>query len=478
MAAMSATREYDTIIVGGGPAGLFAAIRLAEVVAAGGRAGGGADEGKVGSGRGSPGGTGIGGDAGRGNEAGGGNVGGREGMAAVGGILILEKREKPGRKLLLSGSGKCNITHSGDIEEFLKHYGGGARPESAARFLKPALLNFTNEDLLSWFRERGMEFETEGNGKVFPVCRKASAVLELLVKECERLGVRIKPNRRVLSITKDEAFYLRVAEGEGREEEYSAQTVLLACGGASYPRTGSEGDGYALVKALGHGIVEPRAALSPVIIRDFALGDLAGLSFRGAGLKVNKWGLTPGQKAGKDFLFEGDLLITHEGFSGPLILDASRHMKAGETIELRFVDENTEEFRARLDASLKASPKRLVRGLLAELGLAKSMAERFCDLAGIGASETGSVLPRSKRDELSRMACGYTCVIERIGNLEAAMVTAGGVELSEVNAKTMESRLVPGLYFAGEVLDFDGDTGGYNLQAAFSTGAAQKPKRQ
>ncbi len=517
MATMSALREYDTIIVGGGPAGLFAAIRLAEGGAAMGRGGDGSvgnkgNVGNVGGGKargaggGNVGGGWVGNDCashnasgadsgnfgasqpvnegvgyagvaaiGRGG-VGGGNVGGGWvgnagacGARDHGGILVLEKREKPGRKLMLSGSGQCNITHAGDIDEFLKHYGGGARPESAARFLKPALLNFTNEDLLSWFHERGLEFETEENGKVFPVCRKASAVLELLVKECERLGVRIKANRRVLAIKKQGAFHITAVEGESREEEYAASAVIIATGGASYPKTGSSGDGYAIVKALGHSIVEPRAALAPVIVKDFPLGDLAGLSFKGA--KVNKWGLTPDQKKGKALLFEGDLLITHEGLSGPLILDASRHMRAGDTLEVCFVDKTPVEFRSELDMALKLNTKRLVRTVLPELGLTRSMAERFCDLAGVGASETGSVLSRAKREELCRMACAFPFVIERMGSLEAAMVTAGGVELSEVNAKTMESRLVPGLYFAGEILDFDGDTGGYNLQAAFSTGA-------
>ncbi len=413
MMTMNTCRDYSAIIVGGGPAGLFAARGLA--------------------------GAGI-------------------------RVLVLEKREKPGRKLLLSGSGQCNITHAGHIEEFLKHYGGGARPESAARFLKPALLNFTNDDLLAWFGERGLAFETEENGKVFPVCRKAAAVLEVLLKECERLGVDIKPNRHVLSITKDNAFYLKAEEGDGREEDYTAEAVLIATGGASYPRTGSAGDGYTLAKALGHSIIEPRAALAPVIVQDFTLADLAGLSFKGAGLTLRRG-------TGKSLLIEGDLLITHEGLSGPLVLDVSRHMRAGDSLEARFVDATPEEFRSRLDTALKMSPKRLVRTVLPELGLAKSMAERFCDLAGVGDSETGSVLSRAKREELCRMACGFPFVIERLGSLESAMVTAGGVELSEVNTKTMESRLVPGLYFAGEVLDIDGDTGGYNLQAAFSTGA-------
>ena len=430
MGAMNSTPAYRAIIVGGGPAGLFAAIRLAETAGKALAAGAAPD--------GSP------------------------------GILLLEKREWTGRKLLLSGSGQCNITHAGEISDFLGHYGGGARPEAAARFLKPALLGFANEALLAWFRDRGIEFETEEGGKVFPKDRRAASILKTLLDEAGRLGVEIRTGARVQGIDRAElgGYIVRsekTGADSGEEGGFSAPVVLIATGGASYPRTGSAGDGYALAAALGHSIVPPRPSLVSIAIQAFPLANLAGLSFKGAGLSL--------RRGGKRLLArEGDLLITHEGFSGPLILDASRHIQAGDTVELRFVAASVEEFRTRLDAALKSSPRRLARTILAETGLTKNMAERFCDLAGVGPEETAASLPRAKREALCLLACACPFEVARLGSLDTAMATAGGVSLAEVNPGTMESRLAPGLFFAGEVLDIDGDTGGYNLQAAFSTG--------
>jgi hypothetical protein len=423
---MDMSSRYKAIVVGAGPAGLFAAIRLAERAAA---------------------------DASRAAAA---------SDAAQSGILVLERGPKPGRKLLVTGSGQCNLTHAGSIADFLGHYGGGAKPESAARFLKPALFGFTNDELLEWFRARGLDFETEENGKIFPSSRRASSILEALKTEADRLGVRIETGCRVLGIKRRDYFFSVSVEASG--EAYEASSLLIAAGGASYPATGSSGDGYALAASLGHRIIAPRPALTPVFVRDFTLGSLAGLSFRGAGLAIRRTGT-------KKIEREGDLLITHEGLSGPLILDASRYIAAGDILEIRFADAAIEEFRSRFDDVLGTNPQRLVRTLLAEFGLTRSMAERFCDLAGIGHEQKAADLPRAKREAICRLACAHPFEVERLGALEAAMVTAGGVDICEVNAGTMESRIASGLYFAGEVLDIDGDSGGYNLQAAFSTGA-------
>lgn len=417
---MTSPQIYKAIILGAGPAGLFAAIRLAEA-----------------------------------------NPEERPGS----GILVLERREKPARKLLLSGSGQCNLTHAGEITDFLGHYGGGAKAESAARFLKPALYAFTNEELLAWFRTRGIEFETEDSGKIFPADRRATSILKVLQDEAYRLGVRIVANSRVSAISAcaPNGFLVRVEARAPDAAEYAAPLVLIATGGLSYPKTGSSGDGYALAASLGHRIVPPRPALAPVFIRNFVLNPLAGLSFRDAGLAILRGGK-------RVFSGKGDLLITHEGLSGPLILDSSRHIAPGDSLEINFVDVTLEEFRDRLDAELKINPRCLVRTALADLGLTKNMAELFCDLVGIAKAETAAALPRAKREALCRFACAHPFYVARLGTLEVAMVTAGGVDLAEVNPGTMESRLIPGLFFAGEILDIDGDTGGYNLQAAFSTG--------
>ncbi|MDX9828053.1 MAG: aminoacetone oxidase family FAD-binding enzyme, partial [Spirochaetia bacterium] len=291
---MLSNQNYKAIIIGAGPAGLFAAIRLAQAMrpddtirlAEGAREADPTPEPKAHS-----------------------------------GILVLEGKEKPARKLLLSGSGQCNLTHAGPIADFLGHYGGGAKAQSAARFLKPALYYFDNRELLAWFEARGIQFETEENGKIFPADRRASSILKVLQDEARRLAVHIETGNRVGAIQHSSGgFSVQV---EGRDSPYRSPLVLIATGGASYPKTGSTGDGYALAAALGHRIVPPRPALAPVFIRDFSLKALAGLSFSNAGLAV--------LREGKRIMTKrGDLLITHEGLSGPLILDSSRFIQPGD----------------------------------------------------------------------------------------------------------------------------------------------------
>ncbi|MBU0928871.1 MAG: aminoacetone oxidase family FAD-binding enzyme [Spirochaetes bacterium] len=432
---------FDAAVIGGGPAGLFAAIRYAGL---------------------------SGGDA---------------------RVVVLERKRNPCRKLLVSGSGQCNITHSGSMADFLPRYGGGAKPGAAGRFLRPALYGFSNDDLLDWFGERGLEFETEEGGKVFPSSRRASAVLDVMLAEAARLGVTIRGDRRVLSLSRDGAAFDITALSESgtsgeavvatepneagqsgealdrQRESVRALAVLVATGGASYPGTGSTGDGYRLAASLGHSIVAPRPALAPAYSEPFALSPAAGLSFRGAGLTV--------RRGGKKVSYgEGDLLITHRGLSGPLVLDASRGIRTGDVLEARFAALGPDEFRARFDEVLSARPRRLARTALADCGLPRSLADLFCSLAGVSASALSADLRRASREALITLACACPVPVSALGGPDEAMATAGGVALGEVDPRTMESRLVPGLYFAGEVLDYDGDTGGYNLQAAFSTGAA------
>jgi len=219
-----------------------------------------------------------------------------------------------------------------------------------------------------------------------------------------------------------------------------------------------------LAAALGHTVVDPRPALSPVYVAGFRLGSVAGLSFKAAGLSVRRDGKKLSSRV-------GDILITHKGVSGPLVLDASRGIKSGDRLEVRFADVDLDAFRARFDENLSAAPRRLVKTVLAECGLPRSLAELFCTLAGLGESAIAADLKRTARETLCALACACPLDVASLGNFDEAMATAGGVELSEIHAKTMESALVPGLFLAGEVLDVDGDTGGYNLQAAFSTGA-------
>jgi predicted Rossmann fold flavoprotein len=399
------------VIVGGGPAGLFLAARLAALNA----------------------------------------------TAGLPAPILLEKGPRPGRKLLASGSGRCNISHAGKPEDFLDRYGG------KGRFLKKALYGFTNAELAAWLAQRGLSLEAEEGGKLFPASRRALDVLELLLAECASQGVVPRLGARVASVERmSGGFELRAeVAGEGATI-LRAPLVAIATGGTSYPATGSAGEGYALAESLGHRIAPPRPALAPVIARGFALGSLAGVSFSGLPFAIRRGGRIAARAS-------GDVLITHVGLSGPGILDASRGIEAGDLLELDFSLIGPEAFRAAFMACASGSPRGLVRNALSEAGLPRRMAELFCSIAGLGAEAACADLGRAPREGLLRLATACPVEVDRLGGFDEAMATAGGVELSEVSPSTMESRIAPGLYFAGEVLDYDGDTGGFNLQAAFST---------
>ncbi len=418
------SQVFDAIVIGGGPAGLFLAARLARLVA-------------------------------------------RQ-LPAIdgGGVLLLERMPKAGRKLLASGSGQCNITHQGSVGDFLGHYGG------AGRFLKKALHAFSNEDLAAWLVERGVELEAEEGGKLFPASRRAGDVLSVLLSECAGLGVTVTTDARVTALRRkggggdsETGFQVEAQAADGSPMSFRSAIVALAPGGRSYPSTGSSGDGYKLAGCLGHSIVIPRPALTPITLRDTALCSLAGLSFTDLSFAIRRRGKKIGDA-------QGDILITHEGLSGPGILDASRGLESGDLLELEFSGQRAEVFHATLSEMVAASPRSLVRTVLAEAGLPKRLAELICGLNGLGEAARCSDLRREARDAIVRMATAFPAEVAALGGFEKAMVTAGGVALDEVDTGSMESRIAPGLYFAGEVLDFDGDSGGYNLQAAFSTADA------
>jgi len=395
--------QYDTAVIGAGPAGLFCAIHAA---------------------------------------------------APGTSVLLLEKNPRPGEKLRISGTGQCNITHDGEIRSFFSRYG------SHGQFIRPALLSFTNRALLRFFEDRGLSFEIMQGGKVFPLSRNASDVCDILIHECEGRGVILRcgePVQRVDSM--NPGFVIRTAGLRAH-----SKNLVLATGGASYPSTGSTGDGYRVAASLGHSIIGIGPALAPLVIKNFPFSSLAGMTF--PGLPFSVW-----RKNHKIIESEGDVLFTHTGLSGPGILDRSRDIRAGDEIRLSCTGPVKREDAAReVLAAINRAPSKTIKTIIAGMGVPERLSRILPELAGIPTDSTGAHLTAAGRNRLIGMLTECPLEVSAVGNLSVAMVTRGGIALSEVHPKTMESKLVPGLYFAGEVLDIDGDTGGFNLQAAFSTG--------
>jgi predicted Rossmann fold flavoprotein len=379
-------------------------------------------------------------------------------------VLILEKNRHPGEKFLLSGSGQCNVTHNGDIREFVTRYGRNGP------FLRPALMAFSNRRLAAFFADCGLPLETDENGKVFPATRKAFDLLGVLLRESKRRGVRISCGDPVVSVQRaGEQFAVRTVSGI-----YRSTFLVIATGGLSYPKTGSTGDGYRFAQGMGHTITETGPALAPVTIQNYPFPDLAGLSFQGTDLSV----MRDGRKvAGR----RGDVLLTHTGLSGPAILDASRMIHPGDMVTVSFAGGTSPEIFGKTFTRKAGENGHLpVRTLLAGLSIPERLAKRIAGIAGIDDTLTCAHLTAGKRRTLVRLCTAFPFEVEFTGGYSVAMATRGGVCLEEVDKKTMESMLVKNLYFCGEVLDIDGDTGGYNLQAAFSTGmlAAQSIRRK
>jgi len=370
-------------------------------------------------------------------------------------VLLLEKNAQPGAKLRITGSGQCNLTHDGAITAFFSHYGRNGN------FLKPALRSCTNTDLIRFFTERGCAMETEKTGKVFPASRKSADVLGILLQDCHERKVRLMCGKAVLTVTSDPDGFLIATE----RGQYRAKNLVITTGGASYPATGSSGDGFRFASSLGHTIVPTAPALTPVIVADHPFSDLSGVSF--VSMDFSVW------RAGKkEFDSAGDVLFTHEGLSGPGILDCSRAILPGDQIRLSFLSGTMtrDVFAVDFSGRILAHSKKLVKSVLLHYDIPERLVQHLTRIAGVPDGLTCAHLSGPLRSQLITAITELPLTVAALGNYSVAMVTRGGVALPEVNPKTMGSRIIPHLYFAGEVLDIDGDTGGYNLQAAFSTG--------
>jgi len=374
-------------------------------------------------------------------------------------VTLLERNEKLGRKLYLTGKGRCNLTNSCDVPTCLAHLPRGAK------FLTSAFTRFSPADTMALFERLGTPLKVERGNRVFPVSDRAADVIDALLRGLRRTGVTIIQERATaLDIRGDSIAGVKCESGR----RYSCQALVLATGGMSYPTTGSTGDGYALSKQAGHTITPLRGSLVPLEAEGCA--GLQGLSLRNVALRV---------KQGKKCIFEeqGELLFTHFGLSGPLVLSASAHLEGkppkGEPgytawIDLKpALDEETLD--RRLVRELTAGANRDLRHVLETLE-PRSLVSTVLARAGLeGQDKAHSVTKRQRRTLLETLK-GLPFPILGVRPVEEAIITAGGVRLRELSPKTLESKYVRGLYFAGELLDADAYTGGFNLQIAWSTG--------
>ncbi len=376
--------------------------------------------------------------------------------------LLLEKTERPGKKLLITGKGRCNLTNNCDIEGFIANLPGNGR------FLYSALKNFDNQALLALLKEAGLETKAERGGRIFPVSDRAQDVVDALTSLFKKAGGRLLTAHPVGKIVTAEG---RVLGAESRGETFKASAVILAAGGSSYPGTGSDGDGVRLAAALGHTCTPLLPSLVPLESLDEDLWVLQGLSLRNVTASLC-WG---GKVRAKEF---GELLFTHFGLSGPIILRLSRlaaeALARGEETEI-VIDLkpalSAEKLDLRLQRDFALYSRRQVKAGLKDL-LPLSLIPIICDRAYVDSDKVVHQISRKERQRLCAAMKGLGVEIGGTRPLAEAIVTRGGISLKEVEPKTMASKVIKGLYLAGEVLDIDGYTGGYNLQGAFSGGWA------
>ena len=373
-------------------------------------------------------------------------------------VLLAERNDRLGRKLLITGKGRCNVTNACSGEEVLQ-----STPRNS-RFLYSAMTAFPPDKAMELFEQLGCPLKVERGNRVFPVSDRSVTVLEALTGELERLGVEIV-HRRVSDILIEDGKAVGI-EADG--EVFRSRWVILATGGASYPATGSTGDGYAMAIRAGHTVVEPEGSLVPLEVPGSDCPDMQGLSLRNVGVRLLDGKNKP---VYKDF---GELLFTHFGVSGPTVLSASAHMKKGVSYRLSIdlkpaLDES--KLDSRLLRDLELYRNRSMENALTDL-LPRSMIPVILRRLDIDPEMQANSLTKQQRRSLVEQLKNFTLEISGKRPVSEAIITSGGVKVSQVDPRTMASKLVPGLYFAGEILDCDAYTGGFNLQIAWATARA------
>lgn len=376
-------------------------------------------------------------------------------------VLVVEARERPARKILVTGKGRCNLTNNCPPDEVMKNVCRNPK------FLYSALWGFPPAETMKLFESLGVPLKTERGNRVFPVSENARDIADALVGFAKDSGAKIVQGKAEEILIEDGAA-VGVRTLEGRE--YRGRNIVLAAGGMSYPGTGSDGSGFRLARQAGHTIIPPRGSLVPVCCKEKCCAHLMGLSLKNVTLTL--W-----QKGKKKPLFQelGEMLFTHFGVSGPLVLSASALMdKAPEEYRLSIDMKpglTPEQLDARLLRDFADSPNRDIGNVLGAL-LPRTFITSALGAAEIPPDRKIREITREERTRLGEVIKAFPLTPTALGPVEEAVVTAGGVKVAEVDPKTMGSKIVPGLYFAGEVLDIDARTGGFNLQLAFATGHA------
>lgn len=410
-------------------------------------------------------------------------------------VIVLEKMKEPGRKLLITGKGRCNITSSLPMEDFIKNIPGNGK------FLYSAFNNFTNEDIIKLLKEQGVNVKIERGQRVFPVSDKAIDVRDALINKAKKLGVKIITNAKVENIItkKNEQVYIANNSAEnieknieekdtvegvefllnGKKEYIKCNKVILATGGKSYPGTGSTGDGYEIAKKLGHTITKIVPSLVPLEAKEDSLKvckKLQGLSLKNVNVKFMD--TEKNKVIYEDF---GEMLFTHFGLSGPTILSGSAHLLRYKNLEellksgkIKIIIDikpalYIEKLDERILRDFSTEKNKMFKNSLDAL-LPKKMIDTIVELSNINPNKKVNEITKKERENLVNLLKKFAITIKGFRSIEEAIVTAGGVTIKEINPKTMESKIINGLYFAGEIIDVDAYTGGFNLQIAYSTG--------
>lgn len=387
--------------------------------------------------------------------------------------VILEKTAKPGTKLLMAGGGQCNVTHGGSIKDFITRYGDKGKK------IRGVLQRHNNIELCNFMERMGVPLTEREDGKIFPRSLRGRDVLGALLEETRRKNIAIRCNEEVLTIE-------RLGERGGKDagelcnpgdygrfkittagNTFICENLIMATGGCSYPSTGSDGSMISIIERdLGLKIVTPVPSLTPVFVENYPFGELSGISFKEVGLTVFD------SKDRKVFQAYGDILLTEKNLSGPVIINSSRYMTAGMKLSVNFLGKRRpEDIEESCKRDFPGNSKAPQTYLTEDLKLPKRFAQTMVDTVGISARKVSQMTGKEIR-ALVLAVTAHTFTISGVAGFKEAMATAGGVSLEEINTSTMEAKNIPGLYLIGEMVDVDGDTGGYNLQFAYSSAKA------